>query len=182
MPFMTIAIRFTQMLMMKRSQRQRKKVCGAMAIQLIINRELGSAKNENPIQGSFLIEELTDCGRSCFTEFDRITERGGVLAQWKQCTSEKKSRKNQCITHTGRAARARKRGPPAPADVRALHAARRLTSARCGPVRCASRSSCGGRFNVAPGDDVLAVIRRGEDGAEAEGTYLRWGLVPFWAA
>ena len=38
------------------------------------------------------------------------------------------------------------------------------------------------RFNVAPGDDVLAVIRRGEDGAEAEGTFLRWGLVPFWAA
>ena len=37
------------------------------------------------------------------------------------------------------------------------------------------------RFNVAPGDDVLAVIRRGEDGAEAEGAYLRWGLVPFWA-
>jgi putative SOS response-associated peptidase YedK len=37
------------------------------------------------------------------------------------------------------------------------------------------------RFNVAPGDDVLAVIRRGEDGAAAA-TYLRWGLVPFWAA
>ena len=37
------------------------------------------------------------------------------------------------------------------------------------------------RFNVAPGDDVLAVIRRGEDGAQAEGAYLRWGLVPFWA-
>ena len=38
------------------------------------------------------------------------------------------------------------------------------------------------RFNIAPGDDVLAVIRRGEDGAEAEGAYLRWGLVPFWAS
>ena len=38
------------------------------------------------------------------------------------------------------------------------------------------------RFNVAPGDDVLAVIRRGEDGAEAEGVFLRWGLVPFWAS
>jgi putative SOS response-associated peptidase YedK len=37
------------------------------------------------------------------------------------------------------------------------------------------------RFNVAPGDDVLAVIRRGEDGAQPEGAYLRWGLVPFWA-
>ncbi len=38
------------------------------------------------------------------------------------------------------------------------------------------------RFNVAPGDDVLAVIRRGEDGAEPEGALLRWGLVPFWAS
>ncbi|MDP1846900.1 MAG: SOS response-associated peptidase [Solirubrobacteraceae bacterium] len=38
------------------------------------------------------------------------------------------------------------------------------------------------RFNVAPGDDVLAVIRRGEDGAEPEGAYLRWRLVPFWAS
>jgi putative SOS response-associated peptidase YedK len=38
------------------------------------------------------------------------------------------------------------------------------------------------RFNVAPGDDVLAVIQRDEDGAEAEGTFLRWGLVPFWAS
>ena len=38
------------------------------------------------------------------------------------------------------------------------------------------------RFNVAPGDDVLAVIRRDEEGAETEGTLLRWGLVPFWAS
>jgi len=52
----------------------------AMAIQLIINRELGLAKNENPIQGSFIIEELTDLvEEAVLTEFDRITERGGVL-------------------------------------------------------------------------------------------------------
>ena len=52
----------------------------AMAIQLIINRELGLAKNENPIQGSFIIEELTDLVEDAvLTEFDRITERGGVL-------------------------------------------------------------------------------------------------------
>ena len=52
----------------------------AMAIQLIINRELGTAKNENPIQGSFLIEELTDLVEDAvLKEFDRITERGGVL-------------------------------------------------------------------------------------------------------
>jgi len=52
----------------------------AMAIQLIINRELGSAKTENSIQGSFIIEELTDLvEEAVLTEFDRITERGGVL-------------------------------------------------------------------------------------------------------
>ena len=52
----------------------------AMAIQLIINKELGLAKNENPIQGSFIIEELTDLVEAAvLLEFDRITERGGVL-------------------------------------------------------------------------------------------------------
>ena len=52
----------------------------AMAIQLIINKELGLAKNENPIQGSFIIEELTDLvEKAVLLEFDRITERGGVL-------------------------------------------------------------------------------------------------------
>lgn len=52
----------------------------AMAIQLIINKELGLAKNENPIQGSFIIEELTDLVENAvYDEFDRITERGGVL-------------------------------------------------------------------------------------------------------
>lgn len=52
----------------------------AMAIQLIINRELGLAKNENPLQGSFIIEELTDLvEEAVLTEFDKINERGGVL-------------------------------------------------------------------------------------------------------
>jgi len=52
----------------------------AMAIQLIINRELGLAKTENSIQGAFIIEELTDLvEEAVLTEFDRITERGGVL-------------------------------------------------------------------------------------------------------
>jgi methylmalonyl-CoA mutase len=52
----------------------------AMAIQLIINKELGLAKNENPLQGSFIIEELTDLvEEAVLMEFDRITERGGVL-------------------------------------------------------------------------------------------------------
>jgi methylmalonyl-CoA mutase len=52
----------------------------AMAIQLIINRELGLAKNENPIQGAFIIEELTDLvEQAVLTEFKRINDRGGVL-------------------------------------------------------------------------------------------------------
>jgi methylmalonyl-CoA mutase len=52
----------------------------AMAIQLIINKELGLAKNENPLQGAFIIDDLTDLvEEAVYLEFDRITERGGVL-------------------------------------------------------------------------------------------------------
>ena len=52
----------------------------AMAIQLIINHELGLAKNQNPLQGSFIIDELTELvEEAVLLEFDRITERGGVL-------------------------------------------------------------------------------------------------------
>jgi|AntRauTorckE6833_2_1112554.scaffolds.fasta_scaffold00497_16 methylmalonyl-CoA mutase len=52
----------------------------ALAIQMIINKELGLAKNQNPMQGSFIIEELTDLvEEAVLAEFDRITERGGVL-------------------------------------------------------------------------------------------------------
>jgi methylmalonyl-CoA mutase len=52
----------------------------AIAIQLIINRELGLARNENPLQGSFIVEELTDLvEEAILAEFDRLTERGGVL-------------------------------------------------------------------------------------------------------
>ncbi|MFM7024310.1 MAG: methylmalonyl-CoA mutase family protein, partial [Flavobacteriales bacterium] len=52
----------------------------ALAIQMIINKELGLAVNENPLQGSFIVEELTDLvEEAVLAEFDRITERGGVL-------------------------------------------------------------------------------------------------------
>jgi methylmalonyl-CoA mutase len=52
----------------------------ALAIQLIINKELGLAKNENPLQGSFLIEELTDLvEQAVLEEFKSLSERGGVL-------------------------------------------------------------------------------------------------------
>jgi methylmalonyl-CoA mutase len=52
----------------------------AVAIQMVINHELGLTKNENPLQGAFIIEELTDLvEEAVLTEFDRLTERGGVL-------------------------------------------------------------------------------------------------------
>ncbi|MDQ2838171.1 MAG: methylmalonyl-CoA mutase family protein [Actinomycetota bacterium] len=52
----------------------------ALAIQLIINKEWGLSANENPLQGSFVVDELTDLvEQAVLTEFDRITERGGVL-------------------------------------------------------------------------------------------------------
>ncbi|NHZ70659.1 MAG: methylmalonyl-CoA mutase, partial [Proteobacteria bacterium] len=52
----------------------------ALAIQLIINKELGLTRNENPLQGSTIIAELTDLvEEAVLTEFDRITDRGGVL-------------------------------------------------------------------------------------------------------
>jgi methylmalonyl-CoA mutase len=52
----------------------------ALAIQMVINKELGMAKNQNPLQGAFIIEELTDLvEEAVLSEFDRITKRGGVL-------------------------------------------------------------------------------------------------------
>jgi methylmalonyl-CoA mutase len=58
----------------------RESVRRALAIQMIINREWGLARNENPLQGSFIVDELTDLvEEAVLLEFDRITERGGVL-------------------------------------------------------------------------------------------------------
>jgi methylmalonyl-CoA mutase len=52
----------------------------ALAIQLVINRELGIAKNENPLQGAFIIDELTELvEQAVYAEFRRISDRGGVL-------------------------------------------------------------------------------------------------------
>ena len=64
-----------------------------MAIQLIINKELGLTKMKIR-QGAFIIEELTDLvEEAVLVEFDRITERGGVLEQWKQCIKEEYKKK-----------------------------------------------------------------------------------------
>ena len=78
----------------------------AMAIQLIINRELGLAKNENPIQGAFIIEELTDLvEEAVLAEFDRITERGGVLGametMYQRSKIQEESLYYETLKHTG---------------------------------------------------------------------------------
>ncbi|MBX2898379.1 MAG: methylmalonyl-CoA mutase family protein [Cyclobacteriaceae bacterium] len=78
----------------------------AMAIQLIINKELGLAKNENPLQGSFIIEELTDLvEEAVLTEFDRITERGGVLGametMYQRGKIQEESLYYETLKHTG---------------------------------------------------------------------------------
>jgi len=78
----------------------------AMAIQLIINKELGLAKNENPIQGSFIIEELTDLvEEAVLAEFDRITERGGVLGametMYQRSKIQEESLYYETLKHTG---------------------------------------------------------------------------------
>jgi len=78
----------------------------AMAIQLIINRELGLAKNENPLQGSFIIEELTDLvEEAVLCEFDRITERGGVLGametMYQRSKIQEESLYYETLKHTG---------------------------------------------------------------------------------
>jgi len=78
----------------------------AMAIQLIINKELGLTKNENPIQGSFIIEELTDLvEEAVLTEFDRITERGGVLGametMYQRGKIQEESLYYETLKHTG---------------------------------------------------------------------------------
>jgi methylmalonyl-CoA mutase len=78
----------------------------AMAIQLIINKELGLTKNENPIQGSFIIEELTDLvEEAVLTEFDRITERGGVLGametMYQRSKIQEESLYYETLKHTG---------------------------------------------------------------------------------
>ena len=78
----------------------------AMAIQLIINREWGLAKNENPSQGAFIIEELTQLvEEAVLTEFERITERGGVLGAmetgYQRGKIQDESMHYEMLKHTG---------------------------------------------------------------------------------
>ncbi len=78
----------------------------AMAIQLIINRELGLAKNENPLQGSFIIEDLTDLvEEAVLSEFEKISERGGVLGametMYQRTKIQEESLYYETLKHTG---------------------------------------------------------------------------------
>ena len=77
-----------------------------MAIQLIINREWGLAKNENPSQGAFIIEELTELlEEAVLTEFERIAERGGVLGAmetgYQRGRIQDESMHYEMLKHTG---------------------------------------------------------------------------------
>ena len=78
----------------------------AVAIQMIINHELGLANNENPLQGAFIIEELTDLvEEAVLAEFDRITERGGVLGametMYQRSKIQEESLYYETLKHTG---------------------------------------------------------------------------------
>ncbi|QIM53043.1 fused isobutyryl-CoA mutase/GTPase IcmF [Hydrogenophaga crocea] len=78
----------------------------AMAIQLIINREWGLAKNENPNQGAFIIDELTELvEEAVLTEFERIAERGGVLGAmetgYQRGRIQDESMHYEMLKHTG---------------------------------------------------------------------------------
>ncbi|WP_423597617.1 fused isobutyryl-CoA mutase/GTPase IcmF [Roseateles sp. MS654] len=78
----------------------------AMAIQLIINREWGLAKNENPSQGAFIVEELTELvEEAVLAEFERIAERGGVLGAmetgYQRSKIQEESLHYEMLKHTG---------------------------------------------------------------------------------
>jgi isobutyryl-CoA mutase len=78
----------------------------AMAIQLIINREFGLTKNENPWQGSFIVEQLTDLvEEAVLVEFDRISDRGGVLGamelQYQRGKIQDESIHYELLKHSG---------------------------------------------------------------------------------
>jgi methylmalonyl-CoA mutase len=78
----------------------------ALAIQHVINKELGLAKNENPLQGSFVIEELTDLvEEAVLKEFDSLTERGGVIGametQYQRGKIQEESMHYEQLKHSG---------------------------------------------------------------------------------
>ena len=115
----------------------------AMAIQLIINREWGLGKNENPNQGSFIIEELTDLvEEAVLKEFEAISERGGVLGAmetgYQRGKIQEESLYYEHQKHDGSLSDRRRQHVPQSARRRGAAEAR-ARSAR--PTRRSSRSS-----------------------------------------
>jgi methylmalonyl-CoA mutase len=89
----------------------------ALAIQLIINREWGLAKNENPYQGSFIVDDLTDLvEEAVLMEFDKITARGGVLGAmetgYQRSKIQEESMYYEMLKHTGDYAHRRRQHLP----------------------------------------------------------------------
>ena len=79
----------------------------AMAIQMIITKEHGLSKNENPLQGSFIVEELTDLvEESVLNEFERLNDRGGVLGsmetQYQRGKIQEESMYYETLKHSGK--------------------------------------------------------------------------------
>jgi methylmalonyl-CoA mutase len=71
----------------------------AVAIQLIINRELGLARNENPLQGAYVIEQLTDLvEEAVLAEFERSRSAAACSVRWRRCTSAARSRRRASTT------------------------------------------------------------------------------------
>jgi methylmalonyl-CoA mutase len=113
----------------------------ALAIQLIINREWGLAKNENPNQGAFIIEELTDLvEKPCCRNSSASPSAAACWARWKPATSAARSRKSRCCTST------------------------RSTTARC-PSSASTPSAT--RRARAPGDDRTGPLDRRREAVAA---------------
>jgi methylmalonyl-CoA mutase len=84
--------------MMRQSQHQQSQCVVQWRFSWLLIR---SCQNENPIQGAFIIEELTDLVEAAvLLEFDRITERGGCLVLWKRCTNVLKFKKESLYYET----------------------------------------------------------------------------------
>jgi methylmalonyl-CoA mutase len=113
----------------------------AMAIQLIINREWGLAKNENPNQGAFIIDELTDLvEEAVLKEFEAIARAAACSAPWKPATSAARSRKSRSTTSTRSTTAPTRSSASIPSSTRRAWRSRR-SNWRARPRKKSSRSS-----------------------------------------
>jgi methylmalonyl-CoA mutase len=114
----------------------------AMAIQLVINREWGVAKNENPNQGAFIIEELTDLvEEAVLKEFEAIASVAACSAPWKPATSAARSRKSRCTTSTRSTTAPTPSSASIPSSIRTAPASPARSSWRARPRTKSSRNS-----------------------------------------